>query len=759
MILLITVLAGLLVPKEARADPVTAALTAALVSAGVGAETAAIIAAVVVQVTIAAVSIGVMYLLTPRPKLPDPSDGSVPVQEPVPAIIYAVGTCRVAGKTMVKEAYRKALWCVSALKHGPCVEYERFWIHDDEVMLSAWSTDPRRLVPGNTYGDHRYWDMGHDDPEARPRVHIWLHDGSTMPASTLPADNPATWMIETAPTVFSEEFRADGVCAIGWAGLGVGQKNFQAVFVNGVPVMSVAAKWQAVWDPRDEDQDPEDETTWVYSANPVLIRIWYECWCPHGEQRPYTEMVLPRLALWIEQANACDDLIPQKAGGTAPRYECHLWWDAETDRASIRASIMASCDGWDCDFGDGSAIMIVGKYIEPTITLTDDDIVGYSIDDDENDSDYINHLAIQYTSPDQEYGAVSAEPWRDDASIIEYGLKSQSVDLWQVQNLSQGRRLGKRTVDRSTATIRGTLICRLSALRAIGHRWVRVQSERVPRLADVVVEVGGQTTSLMQMTRTLAVRSVNPNAIDAWAPEDEGEPPPIAERVEGEGKPQMTGLNAIPTAIQLAAGVMGIGIDLQWNDFDDSDQYDFEERHRAGTEPWASSSLAAVSIGGGLIRARVQPVAANANIEYQVRVTGGLWSSSAYADTSTDGIAPGAPTDAAVAESLGDAVVTWRNPISTNFASATVWQAASGSDFSTATSMESGIVGTLGEVMSFTVSGLAIGSYDFWVTAENGAGTSSAPAGPVTLTITTDFLVTEGGDLMVDELGNHLVTV
>lgn len=759
MILLITVLAGLLVPKEARADPVTAALTSALILAGVGPETAAIIAAVVVQVTIAAVSIGVMYLLTPRPKLPDPADGSVPVQEPIPAIIYAVGTCRVAGKLVLVEAKRGILFQVAALKHGPCVEMLRFWVHDDEVVLEAGLEDPRQLVVADTFTDGRYHDYGYSSAAFQPRLRVWLHDGRPVPASTAPEDNPAAWMIDWSDGMLTTDFRPDGICAIGWGAWPVSEKHQIATYPNGRPVMSVAARWQAVWDPRDPAQDPEDETSWAYSANPALIRIWYECWCPHGEQKSYAEAVMPRIDLWMAQADACDELIAQRAGGTAPRYECHLWWDAETDRASVRASIMASCDGWDCEFGDGSMIMIVGKYIEPTITLTDDDIVGYSIDDDENDSDYINHLAIQYTSPDQEYGAVSAEPWRDDASIVENGLKSQSVDLWQVQNCSQARRLGKRIVDRSTATIRGTLIFRLSALRAIGHRWVRVRSSRVPRLADVVVETGEQKTSLMGLTRTLGIRSVNPNGIDAWDVELEGTPPPVATRVETDAKPVPSGLTAAPVAIALADGVTGIGVDLTWDDIDWSELRDFEERHRVGADPWASSSLTAVEIGGGLIKARVQPAPANAVIEYQVRVTGGLWSTSAYADTSTDGIAPELPSGLAVAALAADAVVTWRNPRSTNFAAATVWRAEAGDDFATAVAVAANIVGALGERMSLTDPDLAIGSYDFWVTAENAAGTSSAPAGPVMLTITTDYLATEGGDLMVDGLGNHLVTV
>lgn len=759
MILLLTVLAGLLVARPAHADPITASITAALVAAGVGEATAAILAAVIVQVAVAAISIAITMMLTPRPKLPEPSDGTSPIQEPVPAIIYAVGTCRIAGKTMVKEASKNTLWRVSALKHGAAAgPFQRYWINDDEVELAPWIIDPRRLTTLDTYDDHRYWDVHFGNENSRPRIHIWLHDGSPMPASTPAVDNPATWMIEAAPAVFTSDFRPDGVCAIGLAALPVGPEYFQSVYAGGDPVMSVAAPWQAVWDPRDAGQDPADEATWSYSANPVLIRIWYECFCAHGPLRPYAEVVLPRVGLWTAQADACDDLIPQRAGGTARRYECHMWWDAETDRASVRASIMASCDGWDCEFGDGSMIMIVGKYIPPTITLTDDDICGYSIDDDENDSDYINHLAIQFTSPDQEYGAVSAKPWRDDASIMEYGEKSQSVDYWQVQNLSQARRLGRRMVDRSAATLRGSLISRLSALRCIGHRWVAVRSDRVPGLSDAVVEIGGARTSLMQMTRTLSIRTINPNAIDTWDPEDEGEPPPVAERVQGEGVPQLTGLVAIPLALPLAAGVVGLAVDLQWDDVEDSDIYTYEERHRVGSDPWSSSALRAVSIDGGLIRARVLPVQADATVEYQVRVTSGIWSASAYADTSTDGIAPDAPSALGAAPYEAGASVTWRNPTSSNFAAATVWRAPAGDGFLAAVAVVGDIPGGLGQVMTLFDPDLVIGAYDYWVTAENVAGTASAPAGPVTVTISTDYIVTAGGAFLTDAAGNYMVT-
>ncbi len=715
--------AALLWPTTAHAEPISASIAALIFTVG---TTAYVVATTVITIALSiGLSIGLNLLLAPsRPPIPKPADGSAPLQQAIPPVQYAVGRTRMAGSFMWFAKVGGNLYMVTAVKDGFFCEIEHYYLNDDEVTLN-----PDGTVDSGTVYQHF--------------VRFLWWDGSPMPDGTALIDNPLKPIIDAFSPDLDENFRPDGIAALGLLCGSVPSENFSGIYPNGRPQPSIAGKTTRLYDPRDETQDVDDETTWQFSANNALVRIWYECFCPHGPRRSYDIAVVPRLATWIEQADACDDPIALKAGGTVPRYECGFWWQSTTERAQVRASIMASCDGWDCEFGDGSFVMLVGKYIAPTETLTDDDIVGYQLESDTLDGEYTNSLSIKWTNPDEQYGEQDAPPWEDDEAISEYGLRSSSVDLWPVQNQSQARRLAKRLFLRANAPLRGTLTTNLASLRLIGDRWAIVQSDKIAPLANSVIEIKNQKTDLVNLRRTIEFVVVNPNVLDAWdAATEEGEPPPATYEPVNDTPPVPDNVDAVATGEEMSDYTTGVTLAVSWDEVPDRTDLTWTVQYQqSGADGWIEMPVASPTIAGGRVYAQTGFVTVGSIYYVQVQ-SHGVGGPSGYSTpavlvlTDTTNIAPGPPTSPSTAGGVGEVQVLWNNPLSTNFASASVWRAAVGDPFGSATLVTSGITGASGAAASYANTGLAAGSYDFWITAENAYGTSSTPAGPVTGTAT-----------------------
>ena len=98
-------------------------------------------------------------------------------------------------------------------------------------------------------------------------------------------------------------------------------------------------------------------------------------------------------------------------------------------------------------------------------------------------------------------------------------------------------------------------------------------------------------------------------------------------------------------------------------------------------------------------------------------------------------VAPGAPTSVASAGGSGAALTTWRNPTSSNFDHAKVFRAATGAGFGAASAVSGDLVYAPGAEGAYNNTGIAAGTYDFWVVAYSPGGAASTPGGPATATV------------------------
>ncbi len=106
------------------------------------------------------------------------------------------------------------------------------------------------------------------------------------------------------------------------------------------------------------------------------------------------------LDLWIEEANVCDELVTLSGGGTERRYQCSGWDTTEREPKVGTNALLATCDGWLAERGDGALLLVTGKFRETrVVTLSEDDIVGHQVAYDTLFEEEINRLVPKFNYP------------------------------------------------------------------------------------------------------------------------------------------------------------------------------------------------------------------------------------------------------------------------------------------------------------------------------------------------------------------------
>jgi hypothetical protein len=447
------------------------------------------------------------FLLAPKPDVPA---GTIPFKQPIPPRGFGYGRTRVTGNqgTMLLEAAGGnggKLLNVQALLSHPCHAFVDYYLHEDRVTLTG------DLI-ANTDGSKKY---GGD------KVHAFTRLGA-VPETAIAEMTGA--QITDSP--WTSAHRGDGITYFGFVFSDADEDSQAKKFPFGRPIPSAVLDAALLYDPRDAAQDPDDDSTWVWSDNPVLAILHFLCFSEFGYQRDYATAILPHVASWEAAADHCDGLVALDAGGSEKRYRLGGNATTETSPRAVLGQMLATCDGWLVDRGDGGIDIRVGVFEEPDIILTDDDIVGFDIPYGVADEEAVNRLDITFTDSQNKYVETEVDPWQDEADQAARGaLREHRFELSWVQSWTQARRLGKREFTRLQEPLRGTLDLRLEAIDACYQRWIRVQSATIPQLADIVIENRKAHLSLLAGAVRIGFLGSGA-AIDDWTPAtDEGTAP------------------------------------------------------------------------------------------------------------------------------------------------------------------------------------------------------------------------------------------
>jgi hypothetical protein len=532
-----------------------------------------------------------------QPKVPSASDGSQPIKQAIPPRPFGYGRMRLAGAYMFFEvtSATNASMDVLALHQGKIAQVVHIYLNDDIVELDG--SDFVINVLNGEYGNRYKAGASADDTLVQYRL--------GLPTETVYAEPNSSF-----PTLWTTAHRGDGIASLYLRCTGnITQDDFVGCYPRGLPKPSVVADLSPIWDPRDGGQDPDDPDTWLVSSNPVLQLLDYLTDADRGLALDYDTLIAPVIDAWMAEADICDDAVDKADGSTEPRYRSDGWAFMSTDPAEIIGAILATCDGWLAEAGDGTLSLRVGRYTASDIILTDDHIFGFSIDKGVADEELINEVQFSYTAPQANWRDCPGVSMRDETSIAETGVvRSQMLQLPWVQSHSQGRRLAKRQIARQQAPARGQLVTGLYGLKALGQRWVRVQSRQISDLSDAVIEVSKVHIDLANARLTFDWTLVNPNSIDAWDPAtEEGVPP-----------------NYFPVPANVTLGDGGAGaIQVEFDKLDPEQPWLFYVvDYRVGSSgPWTRQlfypNLDLVDIGGGRVQFTTSAVAPGT---YSVRI-------------------------------------------------------------------------------------------------------------------------------------------
>lgn len=662
----------------------------------IGSKLIATIAAYAITVT---TSYFVSGLLRGGPPKPDASEREV--KSPKPPRIHVLGERRVYGSSMLfvntSDSETVDVW---AFCEGPIHAVLQPYLNDDQITVSGGVV---QAVSDGSYGD-----------------------GKVLASYNLGANpNTAHAAVVSRVAAWTNDHRGDGIASGYLIKTGVKDKEFLDIYPQGDNVtMSLAVEGHLCHDPRNPTSDPTDPSTWSYTANAALHLLWFKTvFMGHD----YGEKIAPVEDYWIAAADDCDEAMTLAAGGTEPKYRACVMFPADADPVAIENEILAAFDGWTGVDENGCIRVYSGKLYTPIVNVGPDHIVDYELQEFVEDENRLNEIIIRHISAVHDYNSVEPEPWRDESDIAGRGkVVNTTLDL-QVPSPTQGRRIAKRRMARGNAPQRGKVRVVFSARDALAERYINLTIEEAGEtFFDGEVEVLGGERDYETGGAIIEWVAVDAN-VDSWNPASEdGDPAPTA------AKYYMPPL-AMPTVTGATAQIDGSGtfarIAVTFSPVAANEPTWFVRWRIQGESSYVEQE---VEPDGAILLSGAVPI--DETIEVSIAYgSGGRFSGWSAPDetvsTSTVNVAPAAPAEITADDGVGQASVTWRNPTSSNLSYVKVFRHTV-DDFGAASDITGQVVGGLGEVMSIDDTGLAAGTYFYWVVAYNPAGIASVPGGP-----------------------------
>jgi hypothetical protein len=294
---------------------------------------------VMAAATIAAA--GASVALTPKPDLPSYADYAADAQnrtqmikQPTHPRRFVYGKTRISGLLAHAESTDsdQKLHLVILVATHEINSFDTIYIDDQAVTLDG---------SGNVTAPSQFAN----------KVRINTHLGTTGQAADadLVAESGAGWSVD---------HKLSGIAYI-YARLDFDRNAFP----NGIPNISAVVEGKKVYDPRT--------STTVYSPNPALCIRDYLMNSTYGVGATSAEI---DDTAFQSAANICDESVALSGGGTENRYEFHGVMQTNNAPKRILEEMITSCGGI-ISYVNGKFTMKVAKYVAPTVTLDEDDVI------------------------------------------------------------------------------------------------------------------------------------------------------------------------------------------------------------------------------------------------------------------------------------------------------------------------------------------------------------------------------------------------
>jgi len=186
------------------------------------------------------------------------------------------------------------------------------------------------------------------------------------------------------------------------------------LFAEGMPEIILEIEGKKLYDPRD--------ATTLYKTNAALVAADYLTDTNFGMGVAWADIDTSTNVGGLQwAANICDEAVPLKAGGTEPRYQINGAIDAGVSPQEVLEEMALSMAG-NIVFIDSKWRFFPGKYVTPTITLTEDDLLSPpTINRLVSKSEIFNTVRGQFVSIENNYEVTDYPPSSNSTYVNEDG--------------------------------------------------------------------------------------------------------------------------------------------------------------------------------------------------------------------------------------------------------------------------------------------------------------------------------------------------
>lgn len=242
----------------------------------------------------------------------------------------------------------------------------------------------------------------------------------------------------------------------------------QDTFPNGIPNLTVKLRGRKVFDPRT--------STTAYSTNAALCIRDYLTNTAFGLGASADELDDTSFSA---AANICDEDINLAAGGTEKRYTINGAFSSAEKPKEVISKMLTSCGG-KLSYVGGKWTLRVAAYRSPTITLTENDIVGpVSMQASQSRRDIFNAVKGTYSEPATLYQPASFPPVTNATYEAEDNERIfKDVQFPFTTSVATCQRLAKIDLETARQQISLTLSCKLTAFALQPGDTVNMNFER-----------------------------------------------------------------------------------------------------------------------------------------------------------------------------------------------------------------------------------------------------------------------------------------
>jgi hypothetical protein len=633
-----------------------------------------------------------------KPAVPKPEDGSYNLKQNVPSLPYVLGRVKKGGDYTFLEEFNAAAYHVIVQAAHPIKGYVQHYLHDEKVTLdgTGFVSVPTRFVKG-----------------ANKFVKIVSRRG--LPAETHYAEIAAAF-----PSVWTVNHRGDGLASVSMFCASGDQRDFLTIFPNQMPQLSsVIDGHSAIYDPRSLAYD--------FTTNIALFRLWHLTH-PVGGRMSLDDMYLPD---WIAAANVCDENVTNRSGSVEKRYQGGFWFRANNDPTEVGRMMDQAGELVVFERPDGKIGVHPGRFVEPDIRLTRDDILSIQFDANTRDASTVLAMRGRFVDTAADFvtsdAAIYGNPYQDDDDTE----RTKTLENSLIQSHNHVQRLQKITYIRANAK-RVSIIAHYEAAENVPYRrFVRVHLP--PKMEEAIVEITATPRlSLKNMTIEFSGIIVPASLYGFVASVEEGSPPSRPDKVDPSGVPTPTGFTVILKTEVVSGGATAAYALASWTTISDALTYELEWERTDVTESVRSATSTA-----GQSEVRSQYLVDGGQYRLRLRAWGGgtqsLWTDYITVTATADPVSPGAVTGVTVTEGVGQALFEWTAPNSSNYFACRIY-ISSTNNINTATLMATEY-GPPSAVDNRAILGLAAGVRYGWLIAINASGV------PATATATGAFTI------------------